>query len=98
MEATERQPHEAHAKQPAPEEKYTPEKFATLAQLALAFCDMVIVCAPAFAEGSRGARVLAAAYNARPHLVGMLAAKTSPSAPADAPSDHAQSTEGEHHT
>ena len=98
MEATERQPHEAHAKQPAPEEKYTPEKFTMLARLSLTFCDMVIMCAPAFAAGSRGARVLAAAHNVRPHLVGILAAKTSQSAPADVPSDHAQSTEGDQPT
>ena len=80
---------ETQAKRPAPEEVYTPEKFATLAQLALEFCDMVIMCAPAFAGGSRGARVLTSAHQVRPLLVGMLAAKASQPAQTDTPSNHA---------
>lgn len=91
------QPDETRDKRPAPEEEHAAKEFATLAQLALAFCDMTIMCAPMFAEGSRGARVLATAHNVRPRLA-MLAAKTSQSAPADVPSDHAQSTEGDQPT
>ena len=95
---TQNQPDETNSKQPAPEEKFTPELLIPLAKLALDLCDVVVMCAPPFADGSHGARVVAVAHNVRPRLVGMLAAKTSQSAPADAPSDHAQSTQGDQPT
>ena len=47
---------------------------ASLLVLTLQFCDMVLITAPAFAEGSQGARVVALAHDVRPRLVRMLAA------------------------
>lgn len=59
---------------------------AGLLALALQFCDMALLTAPAFAEGSRGARVVAAARAWRPKLAAMLAAerRERPSGPLDA--------------
>ena len=48
---------------------------AALLTLALRFADMVLIAAPAFAEGSQGARVVAMARAYRPKLAEMFAAE-----------------------
>ncbi len=50
-----------------------PEKFAALAEIAAQLCEVVVMCAPAFGAGSRGAEIVAMAYNVRPKLAEMLA-------------------------
>ena len=48
---------------------------AALLGLSLQFADMVLITAPAFAEGSHGARVVAMARAFKPKLAAMLAAE-----------------------
>ena len=47
---------------------------AALLGLTLQFADMVLITAPAFAEGSQGARVVAMARRFKPQLVAMFEA------------------------
>lgn len=47
---------------------------ATLLGLTLQFADLVLITAPAFAEGSHGARVVAMARAFKPKLAAMLEA------------------------
>ena len=62
---------------------------AALLGLTLQFADMVLITAPAFAEGSQGGRVVALARAFKPKLAAMLAAerKKRPSGPFDASAD-----------
>ena len=48
---------------------------AALLGLTLQFADMVLITAPAFAESSQGARVVAMARRFKPQLAAMLAAE-----------------------
>ncbi len=50
---------------------------ASLLALTLQLADMVLITAPAFAEGSQGARVVDLARTFRPKLVAMFAAEKS---------------------
>jgi len=50
---------------------------ASLLALTLQFADMVLITAPAFAEGSHGARVVAMARAFKPKLAAMLEATRS---------------------
>ena len=58
--------------EPKNENEITPEKFAALAGVALQLCDLALMCAPAFAEGSQGARTVELARVARPNLAAIV--------------------------
>ena len=49
--------------------EFTAEQFEALNGLALSFCELLIVCAPPFAAGSHGGKVVADAIAVRPHLL-----------------------------
>ena len=83
---TQNQPDETNAKQPAPEEKFTPELLITLAKLTLDLCDVVVMCAPQFANSSRGAAIVNRAYSLRPKLAEMVEAGMAKRKPATEPS------------
>ena len=52
--------------------KITAENLEVLAKITIQLCDVVTICAPPFAPGSRGAKTVAMARDIRPRLVAML--------------------------
>ena len=64
---------EENGKDNGKEAEIGPEKFAALAEIAAQLCDVVLMCAPAFAPNSRGAQIVAMAADVQPRLAEMLA-------------------------
>lgn len=63
---------EEKGKENGKEAKISPDKFAALAQIAAQLCEVVVMCAPAFGAGSRGAEIVAMAVEVRPRLAELL--------------------------